>query len=142
MERKNKLHIRDLIDGLCGNMADRDGVCFFIADEISDTGFIMKTVLNLMNKGCKTFYFFGKHKGIWYKTVRDLADQSGSECEELKIFDSMDDMAEKAAGFLNGGMDVYLFGDSRKNCSIAAEKIRQREVHISFHIGSLLNSME
>lgn len=142
MERKNKLHIRDLIDGLCGDMEDRGGVCFFIADEISDMGFIMKTVLNLMKKGCTAFYFFGNHKGIWYKTVRDLADRSGPECKELGMFDSMDDMAEKAAGFLNRGMDVYLFGDSRKNCSIAAEKIREREVHISFHIGSLLNSME
>ena len=142
METKNRLHIWDLIDGLCGNMADSDGVCFFIADEISDTGFIMKTVLNLMNKGCTAFYFLGNHKGIWYKTVRDLVDQSGLERGEIKIFDSMDDMAEKAAGFLNRGMDIYLFGDSRKNCSIAADKIREREVHFSFHIGSLINSME
>lgn len=57
MYRKNKLHIRDLVSESGSNDADSSGVYFFIADKISDTGFIMRTALNLMNKGCSDFYF-------------------------------------------------------------------------------------
>ncbi len=66
-KEKNRLHIRDLIDGLCGNMTDSDGICFFIADEISDTGFIMKTVLNLMNKDARLFIFLETIKAYGIK---------------------------------------------------------------------------
>lgn len=62
MDRNDNLHILDLIGGTVCHTADRDSVYFFITDEISDTGFIMKTVLNLMDKGCNTFYFYGKYK--------------------------------------------------------------------------------
>ena len=49
MDRRNKLHIRDLVSGGGSCMTDRDSVHFFIVDEISDMGFVMKTVLNLMD---------------------------------------------------------------------------------------------
>ena len=142
MDRENKLHVRDLVGESCSNVADSDGVYFFIADKISDTGFIMKTALNLMNKGCNAFYFFGKYKDIWHKTVEDVFNQSNAECENLRSRDSIDDVAKEAAGFMNRGRDVYLFCDSRSLCSVLTDKIRKREMHVSFYIGSLLNSME
>ena len=142
MDRENKLHIRDLVGESCSNVADSDGIYFFIADKISDTGFIMKTALNLMNKGCNAFYFFGKYKDIWHKTVEDIFDQSNADCENLTSCGSIDDAAQKAAAFLNRGRDVYLLCDSRELCSTVIDKIREHEMHVSFHIGSLLNSME
>lgn len=74
LDRENKLHVRDLAGEPCSNVTDSDGVYFFIADKISDTGFIMKTALNLMNKRCNAFCFFGKYKDIWHKTVEDIFD--------------------------------------------------------------------
>lgn len=142
MKINSKLHMADLISRACGGMEDGDSVHFFIADEISDTGFIMKTVLNLMDKGCNTFYFYGKYKDIWHTTVKDLFEQSGMDCKNLRSCDSMDDAARKAASFLNSGRDVYLFYDSRELCALVTDKIREHEMHVSFHTGSLLNSME
>ncbi|MDE7266623.1 MAG: hypothetical protein K2N89_04070 [Lachnospiraceae bacterium] len=142
MDRENKLHIRDLISGPSCDAAGSDSVYFFIADEISDTGFIMKTALDLMNKGCNAFCFSGKYKDIWHKTVEDVFNQSNAECENLRSCDSIDDAAKEAAGFLNIGRDVYLLCDSRSLCSAVVDKIREREMYVSFHIGSLINSME
>lgn len=142
MYRENKLHIRDLVSESGSNDADSRGVYFFIADKISDTGFIMKTALNLMNKGCGDFYFWGKYKDLWHKTVEDVFNRSDADCGNLRSCDSMEDAAKKAAGFLNAGRDVYLLCDSRRLCSEAADRIREHEMHVSFHIGSLLNSME
>lgn len=142
MYRNNNLHIMDLIGRTASDAADRDSVYFFITDEISDTGFIMKTVLNIMDKGCNTFYFYGKYKDIWHRTVKDLSGPSNMECKNLGNCDSIDDTAGKAASFLNRGRDVYLLYDSHELCALVTDKIREREMHVSFHIGSLINSME
>lgn len=138
----DRLHILDLIGGTAGETADRDSINFFITDEISDTGFMMKTSLNLINKGCNTFYFYGKYKDIWHRTVKDLFRQSGMDCKILRSCDSIDDTARKAASFLNSNRDVCLLYDSRELCALVTDKIREHEMHVSFHIGSLLNSME
>lgn len=98
MYRNNNLHILDLIGRTSSEAAERDSVYFFITDEISDTGFIMKTVLNLMDKGCNTFYFYGKYKDIWHRTVKDLSGLSDMDCKNLGNCDSIDDTAGKAAG--------------------------------------------
>lgn len=142
MYRNNNLHIMDLIGRTASDAADRDSVYFFITDEISDTGFIMKTVLNIMDKGCNTFYFYGKYKDIWHRTVKDLSGPSNMECKNLGNCDSIDDTAGKAASFLNRGRDVYLLYDSHELCALVTDKIREHEMHVSFHIGSLINSME
>lgn len=142
MDWDNKLHIEDMLSGAGRNVADRNSIYFFIADEISDTGFIMKTVLNLMDKGCKSFYFFGKYKEIWHKTVEDMFKQSHTDYENISSCDSIDDAAKKAAKFLNSGREVYLLCDSTRLRAITADKIREHEMHVSFHTGSLINSME
>lgn len=142
MDRDNHLHILDLIERIVCDTADRDSVIFFITDEISDTGFIMKTALNLMNKGCNIFYFYGKYKDIWHRTVKDLSRQSDMDSKNLRSCDSIDDTAEKAASFLNSGRDVCLLYDSHELCALITDKIREHEMHVHFHIGSLLNSME
>ena len=142
MDRRNKLHIRDLVSGGGSCMTDRDSVHFFIVDEISDMVFVMKTVLNLMDMGCNTFYFLGKYKDIWYRTAEGMIRQSDAGCKFLKCCDGIDDAADDAAGFLNSGREVYLICDSQRLCAIVADKIREQEMHVSFHIGSLLNSME
>ena len=142
MDRNDHLHIMALIGETTSDVADRDGVYFFITDEISDTGFIMKTTLNLMDKGCNTFYFYGKYKDIWYRTVKDLFKQSGIHGKYLRSCNSIDDTAGKAASFLNSGRDVFLLYDSRELCALVTDKVREHELHVSFHIGSLLNSME
>ena len=82
-----------------------------------------------------------KYKDIWLKTMEDIFKQPDMDCKNLRSCDSMDDAARKAAESLNCGRDVYLFCDSQRLCSIAAGKIREHEMHVSFHIGSLLNSM-
>ena len=74
--------------------------------------------------------------------MEDVFNQSNADHENLRSCDSIDDAAKEAAGFLNIGRDVYLFCDSRSLCSAVVDKIREREMHVSFHIGSLLNSME
>lgn len=96
--RNNNLHILDLIGRTVSEAVDRDSVYFFITDKISDTGFIMKTMLNLMDKGCNTFYFYGKYKDIWHRTVKDLSGLSDMDCKNLGNCDSIDDTAGKAAG--------------------------------------------
>ena len=138
----DRLHILDLIGGTASDTADRDSIIFFITDEISDTGFIMKTALSLINEGCNTFYFYGKYKDIWHRTVKDLFRQSGMDCKILRRCDSIDDTARKAASFLNSNRDVCLLYDSCELCALVTDKIREHEMHVSFHIGSLLNSME
>ena len=130
MDRNDHLHIMALIGETTSDVADRDGVYFFITDEISDTGFIMKTTLNLMDKD------------IWYRTVKDLFKQSGINGKYLRSCNSIDDTAGKAASFLNSGRDVFLLYDSRELCALVTDKVREHELHVSFHIGSLLNSME
>ena len=142
MYRNNNLHILDLIGRTASEAVDRDSVYFFITDKISDTGFIMKTVLNLMDKGCNTFYFYGKYKDIWHRTVKDLSGLSDMDCKNLGNCDSIDDTAGKAASFLNSGRDVYLLYDSHELCTLVTDKIREHEMHVSFHTGSLINSME
>lgn len=54
----------------------------------------MKTALNLMDKGCNTFYFYRKYKDIWHRTVKDLFKQSDMDCKYLRGCDSIDDTAE------------------------------------------------
>lgn len=138
----DRLHILDLIGGTARDVVDGNDAYFIIVDEISDMGFIMKTALNLMDKECNTFYFYGKYKDIWHRTVKDLFRQSGMDCKILRSCDSIDDTARKAASFLNSGRDVCLLYDSRELCALVTDKIREHEMHVSFHIGSLLNSME
>lgn len=142
MDRNDHLHILDLIGRTACDTADRDSVIFFITDELSDTGFIMKTALNLMDKGCNTFYFYGKYKDIWHMTVKDLSGQSDMDCKYLRSCDDINDTAGKAASFLNSGRDVYLLYDSHEPCALVTDKIREHEMHVSFHTGSLINSME
>ena len=142
MGRNDHLHILDLIGGTASDTTYRDSVYFFITDEISDTGFIMKTALNLMDKGCNTFYFYGKYKDIWHRTVKDLFRQSGMNGKYLRNCDSIDDTAGKAVSFLNSGRDVCLLYDSRELCALVTDKIREHEMHVSYHMGSLINSME
>lgn len=142
MGRNDHLHILDLIGGTASDTTYRDSVNFFITDEISDMGFIMKTALNLMDKGCNTFYFYGNYKDIWHRTVKDLFRQSGMNGKYLRSCNSIDDTAGKAASFLNSGRDVCLLYDSRELCALVTDKIREYEMHVSYHIGSLINSME
>ncbi len=127
MDRNDHLHVLDLIGETVCDVADRDSVYFFIADEISDTGFIMKTVLSLMDKGCNTFCFYGKYKDIWHRTVKELFKQSGMDCKNLSSCGSMDDTVGKAALFLNSGRDIYLLYDIHELCALVTDKIREYE---------------
>jgi len=64
------------------------------------------------------------------------------DCKYLRSCDSIDDTAGKATSFLNSGWDVCLLYDSQELCALVTDKIREHEMHVHFHIGSLLNSME
>lgn len=142
LDRTGGLHIKDLISITDSDVTGGDNIYLLITDEISDMGFIMKTALTLMDKGSDIFYFYGKYKDIWHQTVEGIFKQSGRDCKNLTGFDNMEDAAGQAAGFLNRGRNVYLFHDRQSLGAIAADKIREHEMHVSFHMGSLLNSME
>lgn len=96
----NRIYGNDMFDGVLRGILECPGTVYFIAEEISDVGFIMKQALQLLQEGCQSFCVYGQYADLWMRIIDEtdilMNPKANYETKiQIQCCESLDEFMDK-----------------------------------------------